>query len=96
MTKTVFVVCERVFAQPHLSRRESQNVLGAFATREEAEAWARQMLEREKPNSNEYQVYELKIGKGSTKPIKPVGIATNWEHGRPEDVMRLHRWIEDK
>ena len=67
MNEKIYVVCERVFAQPHLSRRESYNVLGAFAERAEAEAWAQEMLRREQPNSNEYPVYELTVGQGSAE-----------------------------
>ncbi len=95
MSHTIYVVCEKVFAQPHISRRESVNVLGAFASKSEAEGWAQNMLRRESPNSNEYQVYELVIGEGSTEAIKPVAVATNWERGRPEDVMKMHRWIDN-
>jgi len=94
MVQKVFVVCERVFAQPHLSRRESVNVLGAFASQAEAEDWADEMLRRESPNSNEYQVFELEVGAGSAEAIKPVAVATNWERGRSEDVMKMHRWID--
>lgn len=96
MSDKVYLVCERVFAQPHLSRGESHNVLGAFATRAEAEAWAQDMLKRQRPNSNEYPVFELAVGKGSTKAVKPVTVATNWERGRAEDVMKMHRWIDDE
>jgi hypothetical protein len=47
MSEKIYVVCERVFAQPHISPRESYNVLGAFKERAEAEAWAQEMLRRE-------------------------------------------------
>ena len=96
MSDKVYLVCERVFAQPHLSRGESHNVLGALATRAEADAWAQDMLKRQRPNSNEYPVFELTVGKGSTKAAKPVTVATNWERGRAEDVMKMHRWIDDE
>ncbi len=46
MNDKIYLVCERVFAQPHLSRRESYNVLEAFADRDAAEAWAQEMLAR--------------------------------------------------
>ncbi len=95
MSEKIYVVCERVFAQPHLSRRESYNVLGAFAERAEAEAWAQETLGREQPNSNEYPVYELTVGQGSTEAVPPITAATNWERGRAEDVMKMHRWIDD-
>jgi len=96
MNDKIYLVCERVFAQPHLSRRESYNVLGAFADRDAAEAWAQEMLARAQPNSNEYPVYELSIGQGSADPVPPIAVATNWERGRAEDVMKMHRWIDDE
>ncbi len=96
MSDKIYLVCERVFAQPHLSRRESYNVLSAFADRAEAEAWAQDMLGRENPNSNEYPVYELTVGQGSVEAVPPIAVATNWERGRAEDVIKMHRWIDDE